>query len=82
MKVETVIIFFFFAAKIQAKLEDCSIEGITWSSNDQLTVIPLIQSVEECAILCSKGKWLHTETKSDFYKQIIKNNNLHNWKQK
>ena len=60
MKVEAVIIFIFFAAKIQAKLEDCFIEGITWSSNDQLTVIPLIQSVEECAILCSKGKWLHT----------------------
>ena len=67
MKVEAVIIFIFFAAKIHAKLEDCFIEGITWSSNNQLTVIPLIQSVEECAILCSKGKSGYTQKQNQTF---------------
>ena len=79
MKVEAVIIFIFFAAKIQAKLEDCFIEGITWSSNDQLTVIPLIQSVEECAILCSKGKCGYIQKQNQtFTSKFKKNDNLHN----
>lgn len=55
MKVEVVIILIFCAAKIQAKLEDCSVEGITWSSDEQLLVIPLIQNVEECAIIFERG---------------------------
>ena len=60
MKVEAIIILIFCLARIQAKLEDCSVEGITWSSDEQLLVIPLIQNVEECAIICERGEWYVT----------------------
>ena len=56
MKVEAAIILIFCSARIQAKLEDCSVVGITWSSEEQLLVIPLIQNVEECAIICERGE--------------------------
>ena len=59
MKVEAVIILIFCSARIQAKLEDCSVEGITWSSDEQLLLIPLVKTVEECAIICERGEWLH-----------------------
>ena len=59
MKVEAVIILLIFCvAKLQARLEDCSVKGITWSSEEQLIVIPLIRNVEECVIICERGKWL------------------------
>ena len=59
MKVEAVIILLIFCvAKLQARLEDCSVKGITWSSDEQHTVIPLIRNVEECAIICDRCKCL------------------------
>ena len=56
MRAEVVIILAFCITHLVAKLEDCYDNGITWSSQDQIVVIPQVTSVNLCILHCIKNE--------------------------
>ena len=56
MRAEVVIILTFCITHLAANVEDCYEEGMSWSSNDQIDIIPQVTSVNLCILHCIKNE--------------------------